>query len=235
MLAALTFALSLQKADLKIEDVKPGEGEVVIKPYDVVEVHYVGTLIDGKEFDSSVKRNKPFHFQVGVGAVIKGWEQGVVGMKVGGERNLTIPPELGYGDRAAGDLIPANSILKFNIKVVKIIKSAKIEVLKEGTGEPLKLGNLLECKVSIKLPDGKEIADPNQTAKLEISPRVIPGLNQAIAGIKVGEKRKVTVGWELAFGEKGIPAEDQEGRKAGSIIPPKTDLTMEIEAVKIST
>ncbi len=235
MLAALTFALSLQKADLKIEDVKPGEGEAVIKPYDVVEVHYVGTLIDGKEFDSSAKRNKPFHFQVGVGAVIKGWDQGVLGMKVGSERNLTIPPELGYGDRAAGDLIPANSILKFNIKVVKIVKPAKIEVLKEGTGDALKLGNLLECKVSIKLPDGKEIADPNQTAKLEISPRVIPGLNQAIAGIKVGEKRKVTVGWELAFGEKGIPAEDQPDRKAGSIIPPKTDLTMEIEAVKIST
>ncbi|MBS1725558.1 MAG: FKBP-type peptidyl-prolyl cis-trans isomerase [Armatimonadetes bacterium] len=236
MFAALTFAMTLLPMmapidDLKIEDVKPGDG-VAVKQFDVIEVQYVGTLTDGKEFDSSTKHDKAFRFQVGIGQVIKGWDQGVIGMKAGGERNLTVPPELAYGDQAVGDVIPAKSTLKFNVKIVRIVPSAKVEVETPGTGDPIKLGDILDCKISIKLPDGKELADPTKVTPVQLSPRVIPGFNQALAGIKVGEKRKVTVGYELAFGEKGIPAVDQGDQKAGSVVPPKADLTFEIEAIK---
>jgi len=233
MLAGITFAVMLQTA-LKIDDVKLGTGAVV-KAYDVIEVQYIGTLATtGKEFDSSVKKDKPFRFQVGVGRVIKGWEQGLVGMKVGGERNLTIPPDLGYGDRARGELIPANSTLKFNIKLIRILPAAKIEIITPGTGDALKPGEMLECKLSVKLPSGKELADPTQVSQLQFNPDMIPGLNQAIAGIKTGEKRKVVIGYELAFGETGRPVVDNGEKKAGSDIPPKADITVVIEAIKIS-
>lgn len=234
MLAGITFALMLHQDALKVEDVKVGTGPVV-KAYDVVEVHYIGTLMDGKEFDSSVKKNKTFRFQVGVGRVIKGWDQGVAGMKVGGERNLIIPPALGYGDKAMGDLIPANSTLKFNVKLIRIVPAVKIEVITPGKGDALKPGEFLECKLSVKLPDGKELAKPDEVSQLAFNPNMIPGLNQAIVGIKAGEKQKVVMGYELAFGEKGSPPQDTPEAKAGSMVPPKTDITVVIEALKISS
>ncbi len=90
------------------------------KTGDSVSVHYVGTLPNGTEFDSSRKRNQPFKFTLGQGKVIKGWDQGVVGMKVGGKRKLTIPPSLGYGARGAPPVIPPNSTLVFEIELVSI-------------------------------------------------------------------------------------------------------------------
>lgn len=83
-------------------------------------VHYVGTLEDGTKFDSSYDRNTPLSFPLGHGFVIEGWEQGVMGMCIGEERKLVIPPELGYGDRGAGDVIPPGATLYFDIKLVKI-------------------------------------------------------------------------------------------------------------------
>ncbi len=233
MILAATLLFAFQGAVLKSDDVKVGEG-VAAKPFDIVEVQYIGTFTDGKEFDSSVKRNQPFRFQLGVGQVIKGWDQGVTGMKVGGERNLVVPPELGYGEKGAGELIPPKSTLKFNVKLVRIVPGAKVEVLKEGKGDGLAVGDMLDCKLSIKLTNGTEIADPSQVSKIQISGRIFPGLNQALNGIKEGEKRKVFIGYDIAFGEKGIPPADDEQRKAGSIIPPKADLNVEIEAVKIT-
>jgi FKBP-type peptidyl-prolyl cis-trans isomerase FkpA len=93
---------------LEIEELRAGEGEPA-QAMDYVEVHYTGTLMDGKKFDSSLDRNEPFRFQLGVGSVIKGWDQGVSGMKPGGVRNLTIPSDLAYGPKGAGDDIPPNS------------------------------------------------------------------------------------------------------------------------------
>ena len=108
---------TMQK-DLKIEDIKEGTGEAV-KSGDTILIHYKGTLTDGTKFDSSYDRGEPFETQIGVGRVIEGWDKGVVGMKVGGTRKLTIPPALGYGDQDMG-VIPPNSTLIFEVELVEI-------------------------------------------------------------------------------------------------------------------
>ncbi len=104
---------------LKYVDVKVGTGEAAQKG-DTVEVHYTGWLKDGKKFDSSKDRGQPFVFPLGAGRVIKGWDEGVQGMKVGGTRKLIIPPELGYGARGAGNVIPPNAELTFEVELLKV-------------------------------------------------------------------------------------------------------------------
>jgi protein-disulfide isomerase len=104
---------------LVVKDAKAGTGPAV-KSGDTVTVHYVGTLDNGTEFDSSRKHNQPFTFEVGAGRVIKGWDQGLVGMKVGGKRTLTIPSDLAYGDRGMGGVIPPKSTLHFDIELLSI-------------------------------------------------------------------------------------------------------------------
>lgn len=104
--------------ELGIEDLVVGSGEEA-KAGDVVGVHYTGWLMDGTKFDSSVDRGHPYQFVLGQGMVIEGWDLGVVGMKVGGKRKLTIPPELGYGDQATGP-IPAGSTLVFEVELISV-------------------------------------------------------------------------------------------------------------------
>lgn len=108
------------KSGLKYIDTKEGTGEKA-QAGDTVEVHYTGWLTkDGKKFDSSKDRDRPFSFKLGAGRVIKGWDEGVAGMRVGGKRTLIIPPELGYGKRGAGDAIPPDAELKFDVELLKI-------------------------------------------------------------------------------------------------------------------
>ena len=106
------------KSGLKYEDVKVGDGKEA-KAGDTVSVHYTGTLKDGKQFDSS-RGKSPFQFKLGAGQVIKGWDEGVAGMKIGGKRKLTIPAALGYGSRGAGGAIPPNAELIFEVELLKV-------------------------------------------------------------------------------------------------------------------
>jgi FKBP-type peptidyl-prolyl cis-trans isomerase len=104
---------------LTIEDLVVGAGDSVAAGQRV-SVHYTGWTTDGKKFDSSKDRGQPFMFSLGEGEVIRGWDEGVAGMKVGGKRKLTIPPELGYGSRGAGKVIPPNATLLFEVELLAV-------------------------------------------------------------------------------------------------------------------
>ncbi len=106
-------------ADLEIKNNLEGEGVEIVN-HSKIKVHYIGMLEDGTKFDSSYDRGEPFSFQIGLRQVIEGWETGIMSMKVGGKRTLIIPPELGYGERGAGELIPPNSTLIFDIEIIDV-------------------------------------------------------------------------------------------------------------------
>ncbi len=111
------------QSGLKIQDTTPGTGASP-KAGQMCVMHYTGWLYEngerGKKFDSSVDRGQPFQFQIGVGQVIKGWDEGVATMKIGGKRTLIIPPELGYGSRGAGGVIPPNATLIFDVELLDV-------------------------------------------------------------------------------------------------------------------
>ena len=122
--SALGGPMSAEKAQilasgLRVTDIEVGSGPEAVAGQTVV-VHYRGTLENGKQFDASYDRGKPFTFPLGRGQVIKGWDEGVQGMKVGGKRKLVIPPELGYGTRGAGGVIPPNATLIFEVELLDI-------------------------------------------------------------------------------------------------------------------
>jgi peptidylprolyl isomerase len=122
-MAQATGKIMTTASGLKIEDSQPGTGATPAKGQTCV-MHYTGWLyengVKGKKFDSSVDRNEPFEFPIGVGRVIKGWDEGVSTMKVGGKRTLIIPPDLGYGARGAGGAIPPNATLIFDVELLGV-------------------------------------------------------------------------------------------------------------------
>ena len=115
---------------LKYTDLTEGDGAVA-QSGQRVSVHYTGWLTDGTKFDSSLDRNAPFSFPLGGGRVIRGWDEGVQGMKIGGRRKLTIPPHLGYGAAGAGGVIPPNATLVFEVELLEILR---LDTLSPVTG-----------------------------------------------------------------------------------------------------
>lgn len=222
---------------VKIVEKKEGSG-LKVQPFDMIEVEYVGKLLDGKVFDKT-EGGRTFSFQIGVGQVIAGWEIGMMGIAEKGERTLTIPSKLAYGEQGAGDDIPPNATLVFDVKVVRIAPRVKVEILKEGTGDPIQVGDTLEVRYRGTLKDGKEFdqnMDGSRPAlRFPFGGRVIPGFTQGLAGMKVGEKRKFVIPAELGYGKREIPPQDEGDIKKGSIIPANSDLTFEVELVGRTT
>lgn len=120
-LLSLFVALPASAEELIMKDITIGTGEEADVGKTVV-VHYTGWLMDGTKFDSSLDRGEPFSFPLGASRVIRGWDQGVEGMRVGGKRELVIPPELGYGARGAGGVIPPNATLRFEVELLGVAK-----------------------------------------------------------------------------------------------------------------
>lgn len=114
-----TAAMTTTPTGLRIQDVKVGDGAEA-SPGSTAVVHYTGWLTDGQKFDSSRDRGTPFDFRIGAGQVIPGWDQGVAGMKVGGQRKLVIPPDLGYGAAGAPPVIPPGATLVFDVELLEV-------------------------------------------------------------------------------------------------------------------
>ncbi len=243
----LLLALALMPTPdrtVQTTDLAPGAGEPV-RLGDVVEVNYVGRLAGpkegglGKEFDRS--KGKPFRFQVGLGAVIAGWDQGLVGMRTGGKRRLQIPSDLGYGAQGAGPDIPPGADLDFEVELVRIAPRAKVVVLKTGTGAGAGPTDAVSFHYTGTLEKGGKKFDSSYDRKAPLQVelrRLVPGFIQGVIGMKPGERRRVTIPAELAYGAAGIPARDSvdEGGKvipAGSLIPANSNLVFEIEFIEI--
>lgn len=228
----LAAALLLQGPKLEIKDTAVGSGRAA-QAKDVVTLEYTGKLADGKEFDSS-KGKQPFAFVLGSGQVIPGWDQGIVGMKVGGKRHLVIPPELAYGDQPPpGSEIPAKATLIFDVELLRIDRPSdpqKIEMktTAEGKGTGAVIGDEILLNWHGTYVNGVDFGDTyksKQPAKFLVgSIRTPPGLNQALIGIKVGEKRHALIPFGLGYGERGA---------AG--IPPYATLIFDFEPISITT
>ena len=211
---------------LKYIDEVVGAGESP-QMADYVRIHYVGTLEDGTQFDSSVDRGEPAVFWIGVEAVIPGFDEGVGSMKVGGKRRLIIPPDLAYGERGAGGVIPPNATLIFEVELVEILPRVKIEDTVVGSGAAPKAGDTLVMHYTGTLEDGTKFdssVDRDEPFEFQIGGgQVIPGWDQGIITMKVGGKRRLTIPPELGYGEPG----------RGDVIPPNATLIFEVELLEI--
>ena len=227
---------------LQYIDTVVGDGESP-KQGDKVVVHYTGKLEDGTKFDSSVDRNRPFEFTIGVGQVIRGWDEGVMSMRVGGKRTLTIPSELAYGERGAGKVIPPNATLVFDVELIEIKEmyvdtdfslpgkeintESGLRMIEHvtGSGDKPKSGQSVSVHYRGYLPDNTQFDSSHDRGKPFVfnvgEGRVIKGWDEAILDMNVGSKRTLIIPPELGYGTRG----------AGRSIPPNATLIFEVELI----
>ncbi len=217
--------------NLEINDIKAGTG-VAVEAGDRVYVEYTGSLSNDSVFDSNMNNGKqPFGFNVGAGEVIEGWDKGLLGMKEGGMRSLKIPSSLGYGAAGAGGVIPPNADLKFDVKLLKVVKRSDnfdliSEDIIEGTGKEAVKGKSVTVHYKGTFINGVKFdasydRDEPFTIKLGEN-RVIAGWEQGLLGMKAGGKRKLIIPPHLGYGTRG----------AGSIAPGQI-LVFEIELLEV--
>jgi peptidylprolyl isomerase len=232
--------------ELVVTDITEGTGPAAVDG-DTVVVNYVGVRsADGTEFDNSYDRGTPFPVTLGVGQVIKGWDQGLVGVKAGGRRQLDIPADLAYGDTPQGDIIQPGDALSFVIDVVAIVpKSDPADApvisipptpnqteqtftdLVVGDGPAIEPGQTVTVDyLAFSAADGKQLDSSWESgARLTFKPgagQLPPGLEKAVEGMKIGGRRQVTIPFADAFGEAG---------NTNLGLPPSTDLIMVLDLI----
>lgn len=211
---------------------------------DVLEVNYVGALLsDGTEFDASWNRSQTFFVPIGMGAVIPGWDQGIVGMREGGRRVLITPPDLAYGSSGAGSSIPPDATLVFVVDLVAILDLQppaipeptevgallEVEDLVVGTGDPVESGDTVTVHYLGTLTDGT-VFDASWRRGMPFTTTigvgmVIPGWDQGIVGMREGGRRLLKIPSDLAYGERG----------SGAAIPPDTPLLFVVDLIRIQS
>jgi peptidylprolyl isomerase len=221
----------------QIRDLAPGQGDEA-GPGDYVKVDFTGWIYENgartRQFDSSAGGGEPVVFSIGSGMVIKGWEEGVTGMRVGGRRELIVPPEMGYGSRGNAN-IPAGSTLLYEVTLLEV-PEVKQRTLTAGTGEPARTGDVLEVHYTGWLQDplgqrGEQFDsshDRGQPFQVKLGTgKVIPGWEIGLRGMTVGERRELIIPPDLGYGSRGI----RRGIK--QMIPAGATLIFEIEATSI--
>ncbi|GJR78662.1 FKBP-type peptidyl-prolyl cis-trans isomerase domain-containing protein [Tanacetum coccineum] len=221
---------------LKKKIIKEGDGWEMPLNGDEVEVHYVGSLVDGTRFDSSFDREMPFKFKLGLGHVIQGWDDGIKTMKKGEKALFTIPPELAYGESGSPPTIPPNSTLQFEIellswtKVKDICKDGGIlkTILTEGEGwQTPKDPDEVLVKYEARLEDGSLVTKSEEVEFIVKDGCFCPALSRAVKTMKKGEKSLLTVKPQYAFGENG--REPASGNDC--VVPPNATIQITLELV----
>ena len=226
------------ESGLMYKIIEKGKGPRV-KKGDVVYTHYTLRLEDGKKIDSSLDRNMPFFLKLGASEVIKGWDEGLSYMNIGDKRKLIIPPDLGYGVRGAGDAVPPNATLFFEVELlanenikykgedyVKTPTGLMYKDIKVGKGETPLRGQTVVAHYTGWLENGKKFdssLDRKKPYPFQIQTRsVIPGWDEGFKSMKPGGKRKLIIPSNLGYGSSG----------RGSI-PPNATLIFEVEMLEI--
>lgn len=231
---------------LKIQMHKKGTGKNAAAG-DVVKVHYTGMLTDSTIFDSSIGQGRdPLVFQLGIGRVIKGWDEGITYLNPGATATLIIPANLAYGEKGAGNVIPPNSTLIFKVELLEIVPKLesfnfditgkeKIKtgtgleyvVVEKGTGVAVDSGKVVEMHYTGRLENGKIFDSSRERAttfKFKTGARmVIPGFDEGVMKLHVGDKARILIPSALGYGSQGNP-----------VIPPNSNLIFDVEILSVN-